>query len=172
MPLGILDRNIQKPEKCWKRGLERAIQRQQLARDLLANLPRLVSRLDLKIDPEQLDDRQKRCRFALGNRTAFDDQPALRAIGVGELPVQTGLANARLSNDSDDLAVPVAGALEGLSELVQLAVAPYETCEAARGGGVQTRAYCRCSCDFEDLEWELKSFDFQSAERLDLNVAL
>ena len=87
MPLGILDRNIQKPEKCRKRGLERAIQRQQLARELLADLPRLVSRLDLKIDPEQLDDRQKRCRLTIGNGTAFDDQPALRTIGVGELPV-------------------------------------------------------------------------------------
>ena len=87
MPLGILDRNIQKPEKCRKRGLERAIQRQQLARELLANFPRLVSRLDLKINPEQLDDRQKRCCFAIGNRTAFVDQLAVRAIGVGELAV-------------------------------------------------------------------------------------
>jgi hypothetical protein len=87
MPLGTLDRSVQEPEQCRKRGLERAIQRQQLARELLANLPCLVSRLDLKIDPEQLDDRQKRCRLAVGNGAAFDDQPALRAIGVGELPV-------------------------------------------------------------------------------------
>jgi hypothetical protein len=70
---------------------------------------------------------------------------------VGELPVKTGLADARLSYDGNDLAMPSAGALKGLSQLVQLAVAPYEAGETARSGGVQPRAHRCRSRDFEDL---------------------
>ena len=56
---------------------------------------------------------------------------------TGELPVEARLAHARLADDGDDLAVPGAGALESLPELLHLAVAPDEAREAARSGGVQ-----------------------------------
>ena len=82
---------------------------------------------------------KKRRRFAIGDRTAFDDQPALGAMRAGELPVQSRLADAGLADDGDHLAVPGSGALQRLSELVQFAVRPTKR--------VRPRAAAACSRD-------------------------
>ena len=42
-----LDRHVQQREERRQDGLERAVQRQELARHLLADLARVVARLDL-----------------------------------------------------------------------------------------------------------------------------
>src|SRR6185295_2124622 len=90
----------------------------------------------------------------------------------GELPVEAGLAYAGLADDGDDLAVPGAGALESLPQLLHFAVAPDEAREATRSGGLQPRAHRARPDDLEDLEWDHKPFDLHWAKRLHLNIAL
>ncbi len=50
------------------------------------------------------------------------------------------LPDARLADHGDDLAVPGLGPLQGLTELLQLAVAADETGQPPRGGGLEPRS--------------------------------
>ena len=86
LPLGIIDGHVEEPEKCRKAGLERTVQREQLARRLLPDLARVVAHLDLEVGPQEIDDRQKCRRLAIRHRTALNDQPALGAMRVREFP--------------------------------------------------------------------------------------
>jgi len=60
-------------------------------------------------------------------------------MGVGELPVQPGLADPGLADHRDDLPAPGLGSLQGLAELIDLAVAADEAGQSPRGRGVQPR---------------------------------
>ena len=55
---------------------------------LLANLPLIVPVLNLEIRLEQIDNWQVWSGLAVGDRAAFEDQPALGAMRVGELEEQ------------------------------------------------------------------------------------
>ena len=90
---------------------------------------------------------------------------------VGELPEEAGLADAGLADDGHDLAVPGAGALQGLAELLQLRVAPDEAREAAGGGRLQPRAHGPGADDLEDLDRGVQALDRPRAEGLHLDVA-
>ena len=120
LPLGVVDRHVEEPEQRREGGFERPVQGEQLARHLLADLACVVARLDLEVGAEQVDERQKRRRLPVGDGAALDDQPALRAMRVGELPEEARLADAGLADDGHDLAVPGAGPLQRLAELLEL----------------------------------------------------
>ncbi len=57
-----------------------------------------------------------------------------------QLEEQPRLADARLADEEDDLALAGAGPLEGVEELAQLALAPHEGGEPAVGLDLQPRA--------------------------------
>src|SRR6185503_4653204 len=99
------------------------VEGQHLAGHLLADRPRLVPPLDVKVRLEKIDDREIGRGLAIGNGAALQDEPALDAMGVSELPVEPGLADAGLADDRDDLAMAGLGPLQGLAELIHLTVA-------------------------------------------------
>ena len=49
LPLGLLDRHIEEPQQRREVGLQRPVKREQLARQLLADLARVITCLDLEI---------------------------------------------------------------------------------------------------------------------------
>jgi hypothetical protein len=57
--------------------------------------------------------------------------------GQDELPVEAGLADARLADHRCDLTVVALCSLEGEPDLLNLRVATDEACEPARGGFVE-----------------------------------
>jgi hypothetical protein len=93
LPLGVVDRHVEEPEERQEGGLQRPVQGEELARHLLANLARLIAGLDLKVGAEELDERQKRRGRPVGDGAALDEEPAVDAVRVGELPEEAGLEN-------------------------------------------------------------------------------
>ena len=90
---------------------------------------RVVAAVDREVAAEQLDHGQIGGGLAVGDRGGLQDEPAVHAVGVGELPEEPRLAHARLPDHGDHLAVPQAGPVEGAAELLQLGVAADEARE-------------------------------------------
>jgi hypothetical protein len=90
---------------------------------------------------------------------------------VGELPEEARLADPGFADHCHDLAVPGAGSLQGLAELLQLRVAPDEACQAAGSGRLQPRAYDARADNLKDLETDFQAFDRSLPEGLHRHVA-
>jgi len=72
-PLRVLHRHIEQREDCRYRDLQRTVQRQQLASDLLPDLAVVVACLDLEVGLEQADDREVRRGLPVGDRARLDE---------------------------------------------------------------------------------------------------
>ena len=105
LPLGVLDGHVEQRQEGRQGRLQGPVQREELAGHLLADLARVVALLDLEVGLEQVDDRQVAGRLAVGDRAGLEDEPALGAVGVGELPDEARLPDAGLADEGDDLAV-------------------------------------------------------------------
>ena len=81
------------------------------------------------------------------------------AVGVGDLPDEPRLADARLADDRDHLAVARGRAPERLAELLQLGVAPDEAGQPARGRRVEPRARRPGAGQLVDLDRRLEPLD-------------
>jgi hypothetical protein len=66
-PRGVIDRHVQQRQKRGHGGLEGFVQRQELAGDLLADVPRIVLVLDLQVPLEQVDHGQIRRGLPIGD---------------------------------------------------------------------------------------------------------
>ena len=73
LPLGVVHGHDEEREQRRERWFERPVQGEELPRYLLADLARVVARLDLEVGPKELDERQKRRRLSIGDRDALDD---------------------------------------------------------------------------------------------------
>ena len=105
---------------------------QDLPDDLLPDLPRVVATLDPEITAKQLDHGQVGGSLSVGSRGRLQDEPAVHSVGMGELPEEARLADTRLADYCHHLAVSEAGLVEGVPELIELAVASDEASEAAK----------------------------------------
>ena len=85
-------------------------------------------------------------------------------MGVGELPVEAGLADAGLADHRDDLAVPGLGPLQGLAELIHLAVAADKAGQPTGGGGVKPGAHGPGADELVDLHRLGQALHGQGAE--------
>ena len=108
LPGRLVHRHVEERQEGGHGGPERRGERQDLPRDLLPDLPRVVAALDREVAAEQLDHGQVGGGLAVGDRGGLHDQPAVHAVGVGELPEEPRLAHARLPDHGDHLAVPQA----------------------------------------------------------------
>ena len=88
--------------------------------------PRVVARLDVEVSLEQIDDSQIGSALAVGGRAAFEEQPAFRAAGMGELPAQARLPHPGLAHHGHHLPAADLGQIERLLELIQLDVPAHE----------------------------------------------
>ncbi len=88
LPGRLVHRHVQERQEGGHDGPERRGECQDLPRDLLPDLPRVVAALDLEIAADKLDHGEIRRRFAVRDARRFDHEAAVRAMGVGELPEQ------------------------------------------------------------------------------------
>jgi hypothetical protein len=139
-PRGIVRLEVGQRVKGRDGGLERGVERHDLGRDLLADHPRVVPRLNLEVAPERLDHRQPRRGSPVGDRPALEHQRARGPRPFGELADDPRLADPGLADQGHHAPVPAAGQLERLAEPGHLLVAAHEAREAAHGGGLQAVA--------------------------------
>jgi hypothetical protein len=128
--------------------------------------------LDLEVALEEVDHRQEARRLAVRDGGAFERQPALQAVRVGELIEQPRLTHARLAHHRDHLTVTVFGELLGTAELFQLGVTPNELRQSAPSDGLQAGPRRAGFCYLVNLYSVGQSLDRHRAQRLDLDKAL
>src|SRR5262245_24875965 len=88
LPRGIFGGDVQERQERREERFERSIEGEDFPCHLLADPPRLVTALDLQVRFQEIDNREIRAGFAVGNRVRFCDQPPLGAMRVRELPVE------------------------------------------------------------------------------------
>ena len=94
----------------------------------------------MKVVLEQLDDRAIGGRGSIGDRAALEDEPLGSAQLMVELPHQSRLSDARLTDEGHDLPLPCRGLAERCAEPVKLLVAADEPREPARDARVPASA--------------------------------
>lgn len=172
LPRAILHEDVEHCEQGGEARQQGLVQRHDLPADLLADLPDIVPPLDLEVGAEQPAEGQIRGGLAMRHRSALQHEPPLGAGGADELPKQARLPYAWLADHRHDLAGPAMGALQRVVELRQLGLAPDETREAARGGGVQARPRVAGGRELKHLHWRGQALHRPHAERLHRHEAL
>ena len=104
---------VQEGEQRRDRRLQRLVQGEELPGHLGPDGAGVVTLLDMAIALEEVDDGEIRRRLAVRHRGAFEQQPALGAVGVAELIEQPRLAHAGLADHGHHLAVPSLRLLPG-----------------------------------------------------------
>jgi hypothetical protein len=89
LPRGVVRGHVEQGQQRRQRRLQGFVQGEQLAHHLLPDLAQVVPVLDLEVALEEVDHGQVACRLAVRDRGALDGEPALQAVGVGEL-VESG----------------------------------------------------------------------------------
>ena len=83
LPGGVVHEHVEQGQQRRQRRLQRAVEGEQLARHLLADLAQVVPVLDLEVALEEVDDRQVARRLAVRNRRRLEDQPTLERDASG-----------------------------------------------------------------------------------------
>ena len=172
LPRSILDGHVEEREEHRDQRLQGAIEREELAGDLLADFPVAVAVTDAEVGLEQPDHREVGGRLAVGHGAALEHDPALGPLRVGELPEQARLAHSRLPDQRHELAPPLAGQLEGLGELLDLGVTAHEAAESTRRRRLKARPRGAGARDLVDLHRLAPPLDGDRPQRADLHVAL
>ena len=172
VPGRLVHRHVEERQEGTHAGRERGGDRQDLPRDLLPDLPRVVATVDREVAAEQLDHGQVSRGLTVGDRGGLHDEPAVHAMGVRDLPEETRLAHARLADHGNHLAVPLAGPVEGVPELLQLRGPADEAGEPPPRRGLEARAGGAGPHQLEHLDGLAKPLDRHRAERGDLDEAL
>src|SRR5207245_6204414 len=150
-PLRVVNRKVEQCEEDWQHGFEGTIEGKQLVGDLCANVVVVVAVLDVEVCLEEVDDREVGRGLAIGDRAAFEDEPAGHRLGMGEFPEETGLAHSRLADGGDDLAVADASPLQRPAKDVKLGFASHEASEAASSSGFEPAVQRTDPEEFENL---------------------
>src|SRR5215831_19245165 len=83
LPGRLLDWHVEEREEGEHSGGKGWVQRQDLPRYLLPDLPRVVAALKLEVAAKEIDDRQVGGRLAVGGRAGFKHAPAVDVRRVG-----------------------------------------------------------------------------------------
>ena len=150
LPHRIVDGDVEQGKEGGQRWLERAVQREELPGDLLADLALIVAVLDLEVDLEQVDDREVRRRLPVRHGASLDYEPGARAMRPRELEEEAGFPDAGLADHRGQLAVTTAGLLERAAEVLDLGVASDEPAERSRRHRLQPAADRSRADDLED----------------------
>jgi hypothetical protein len=172
LPLGILDGGVEKGQERREDQFERAVQGQQPPGHLLSDVPIRVAVGDPEIALEQIDDGQVAGGLAVGDGTGLEHEPALDAMGVGELEDQPRLPDAGLPHNGRDLPAALTRLLQCAPELLHLSVPPHEAREPPRCGGLEPRPDGADSGELIDLDGGGQPPDRHGPQGRDLDKAL
>ena len=171
-PLGVVGRHVEQRQERRQTAFLRPVQRQELPRQLLAHRARAVAVFDGEVALEEIDHRQIGRRLTVRDRAGLEDEPAVDAVRVGDLPDQARLAHAGFPHHRHHLPMAAAGAAQRLAELVQLALAPHEAGQPARRRRVEPRAPGSGPPQLVDLDRLLQPLHRHRPQGVDLDVAL
>ena len=101
-----------------QRGLEGAVERQELAAYLLTNRLRAVTRDDAEVALEQFNDRGVRRRLAIRNRSCFYYETSTQSVRIRELPEEAAFPHARVAHDRNEPALAAPHKLKGIVEFL------------------------------------------------------
>jgi hypothetical protein len=96
----------------------------------------------------------------------------MRAVRPRELPHQPRFPHAGLAHDGDGLSVSRGGAVERLSELLQLPLAPDKAGQAACGAGLEPRPGYDAPDQLVDFGWSVKALHGHRTKWSNLHEAL
>ena len=96
LPSRIVHGHVEQREQRRQRGLERAVERHDLAEHLLADVPMRIALTDPEVRPEEIDDGQVAGRLAIGDGAGLEDQPAVDTVRMSELEHQPRFPDAGL----------------------------------------------------------------------------
>ena len=133
------------------------------------HLPSVVAVVNLEVGLEQVAHGEVGGGLAVGDRAAFELEPAAGVMRPDELVEQAGLAHPGLANDRHDLAVAGAGALQGLAQGLELCLPPDETGEPTGRQRLQARPGGAGSDELEHLHGVRQPLDRNGAQRFDLH---
>ena len=119
--------------------LQRAIQGQDLAVDLLAPGALVIFRRNSEILVQQIDQRQISRGLAVRNRKGLQHHPARLRDGL-EFVEEPGLPDSRLSHYRDDLTAPLPGQIRRAAHRVHFNLPADELGQSPSGGALKARA--------------------------------
>ena len=90
-PRSIVDGHVEQGQEGGERGLQCAIQGEELARDPLADGARIIPVLNREVALEEVDDGAVAHRLTVGQRGDLEDLPPIEAMRRSELPGIGGL---------------------------------------------------------------------------------
>src|SRR5215472_7869411 len=134
VPLGVVNSDLEEREEGGEGRPKGAIQRHELAHDLLADLALVVAIADLEIRLEQVDHREIWRRPSVRHGAPLEHEPA-GPVPVCELEEEPRFSNARLADDCDQLSMALRGLLKGAGEPLELVITANETTQRARSQG-------------------------------------
>ena len=169
LPVPVLDRHVQEREEGRQGRPEGRIQGEELAGELLADLAPVVAVVDLEVGLEEVAHGEVGSGLAVGDRAAFEQEPAVGVMGADELVDQAGLAHPGLPDHRHDLAVAGAGMLQGLAQGLDLRLPPDETGEPTGGKRLQARPGGCGTDELEHLHRVRQPLDRDGAQRFDLD---
>ena len=140
LPGGVLDRQLEQGQQRRQDRLQRLVQHQDLAQNLLGVASPVVAGCHVEVGLEQIDDRGPGAGAPRGHRGALQGQPRAHPGAVGQLVEQPRLAHTRIADQGDDLALSGRGQLARPLQRRQLALAADEGREPAPGCRLETRA--------------------------------
>ncbi|MCY1283203.1 hypothetical protein D9M70_320760 [compost metagenome] len=150
---------------------QRAVERQQPARHLLAAGAVAVLRGDLEVVLQQFDQRQVGESLAVRDRERFQRQAALLRAGL-ELMEQPRLADARFADHGNDAPAARLGVLQRLMQVLQFLLAPDEARQPAVRRHLQARAQRPQAHHLVHRQRFAHALDMRGAQRRELEIAL
>ena len=105
LPRLILDGHVQERQEGWEGWPKGCVQCQGASDEPLTDTPLVIALLDLEVAPEQVADGEVGRGLAVGDRAAFELEPALGVMGPCKLVEEARFAHTRLTNDRHDLPV-------------------------------------------------------------------
>ncbi len=139
-PRLVLGLEIGEREQGRERRGERAIERQDLAGDLLADDPLLVEPVDLAVAAQGVHHRHPGRRLPVGDRPAFQQDRPVHPRPLDELADDARLADAGLAHQRHQAPLACAAPRERLAQPLHLGLAAHEARQAAHRRRLQAVA--------------------------------
>src|SRR4029453_2327799 len=172
VPRRVVARRVKKGENGRHRSPQRLVQGEELACDLLSDGASVVTCVDPKVALAEIDDRQIGAGCTVRDGARLEDKPILRSMRGHELPEQALLANPGLAHNRHELPMTPTRLLEGLAQVVELALTSDEPGETAGRRRLKARARRRLCRQLEHLDQPAHPLDWQQPDRYDLDESL
>ena len=153
-------------------GLERAVEQEQPARDLLARGLSAVPLVDAEVRAQELVNGQQRNRLAVRGAVGLVDGDLAAAAALRELVAEPALAHAGLADHTHHAPLPFQHVLQRRVERRELVRAADQAREAACPRHVHPRPHRAHPDELEDLDRVPRPLHWGTPQRRKLEVAL